>query len=68
MADLAGQKITELSRACNETPIPGRTSPAYEETSRQLERYTAIQKLIQNHPYDRVGVYKYLQREMAGES
>jgi len=64
MSELAERNITELSQVRNETPASGRDSPEYNETCRQLERYTAIRTYIQNHPYDRPGVYAYLQREM----
>ncbi len=64
MSALAGTNIIELSVIRNQTPASGRAGPEYQETSRQIERYAGIQKYIQNHPYDRPGVYAYLQREM----
>jgi hypothetical protein len=64
MSELAGQNIAELSEVRNGTPLSGRAGPEYNETCRQLERYTAIRNFIQNHPYDRPGVYEYLKREM----
>jgi hypothetical protein len=63
-SERAERRIAELSLARNQTPESGRDSPEYRETCRQLERYTGIRQYIQNHPYDRPGVYAYLQREM----
>lgn len=62
MSDLAERKISELAQARNQTPLSGQNSPDYQETCRQLERYTVIRNYIQNHPYDRPGVYAYLAR------
>jgi hypothetical protein len=64
MSERAERNIAELSQAKNQTPLSGQDSPEYNETCRQLERYTAIRTYIQNHPYDRPGVYEYLRREM----
>lgn len=62
MSDQAERKVAELAQARNQTPVSGQNSPEYRETCRQLERYTAIRNYIQNHPYDRPGVYAYLAR------
>ena len=62
MSDQAERKIAELAQARNQTPLSGQNSPEYNETCRQLERYTDIRKYIQEHPYDRPGVYAYLAR------
>jgi hypothetical protein len=64
MSELADRKIAGLAQARNQTPVSGQDRPEYREMSRQLEQYTGIRTYIQNHPYDRPGVYEYLQREM----
>jgi hypothetical protein len=61
---LAGEKTAELSARLGEFPESGRTGAEYTSLLAEQSRYNAIRMYILSHPYDRPGVYEYLQREM----
>lgn len=46
----------------------GNQSPEYLAVLRERDHYAAIRSYILSHPYDRPGVYAYLEREMKNET
>lgn len=64
---LADQRVKEFSARLDTFPLSERDGTEYLAVLRGRDRYAAIRSYILSHPYDRPGVYAYLQREMAGE-
>ena len=63
---IAEQKAGALTDMLEGFPQSGYNSTKYLTILHEQDRFSAIRMYIQNHPYDRPGVYEYLQREMAG--
>jgi hypothetical protein len=64
---LAGERERELADRLAGVPEYARNNNmTYAALGAERERYGMIQRYILGHPYDRPGVYGYLQREMAG--
>ncbi|MFA5268751.1 MAG: hypothetical protein WC379_12345 [Methanoregula sp.] len=66
MSSLAEQKADVLTQMLEGFPQSDSTSTKYRAILRERDRFSAIHMYIRSHPYDRPGVYAYLQREMAG--
>jgi hypothetical protein len=65
-AALAKDRADDLSARLEAFPVSAKGSAEYDVVLRERDRYAAIRSYILSHPYDRPGVYAYLQREIAG--
>jgi hypothetical protein len=65
---VARQKTAELNARLAQFPESARSGPEYRAVIGERDRYYAIRGHILNRPYDRPGVYAYLQREMPAGS
>jgi len=66
MSAIAGQKAGVLTSLIEGFPQSDHNNTKYLTFLHERDRFSAIRMYIRSHPYDRPGVYAYLQREMAG--
>ncbi|MCK9580004.1 MAG: hypothetical protein M0Q92_06080 [Methanoregula sp.] len=65
MSNLAKERAAALSHRLDPYPASEQNNTEYQALAAERDRYTAIRAYILGHPYDRMGVYKYVQQEMA---
>lgn len=68
MSALVDQRTNELSARIDAFSLSERNGTGYLAMLSERDRYAGIRSFILSHPYDRPGVYAYLQREMKNET